>query len=348
MTTGDRAPNFMLTDQHNEIFELYTAIMGGPIVLVFLSCQDQRNADLLRSLSDSLPELLACNAHLFAVCDDTVESHRAVTMDLGLRFPLIADADGKVSRWFLDRARCTTPVAFVLDPNQRVVSIIHQDEKGSVGFVAESLDVVRSIAPTGEPTCFGTMAPALIVPNVIDRDYCQRLIEAWETGDRHDGRVRTGVSEGTVQAVDLDFKRRVDHIIEDPQLSQQLAATMISRLGPEVYKVYYYDNWTFEKFRIGCYEANDAGCFKPHRDNYNDAVKYRRYALTLNLNAEDYEGGDLRFPEYGIDLYRPPTGGGIVFSCSLLHEVVPVTKGRRFALLTFLIPAKPDEAGPAM
>ena len=56
---------------------------------------------------------------------------------------------------------------------------------------------------------------------------------------------------------------------------------------------------------------------------------------SLNLNTGDYEGGHIRFPEFGQQLYQPPRGGGIVFSCSLLHEALPVTKGRRFALFTF-------------
>ena len=60
------------------------------------------------------------------------------------------------------------------------------------------------------------------------------------------------------------------------------------------------------------------------------------FACTMNLNAEDYEGGDLRFPEYGRQTYRAPTGGVVVFSCSLLHEALPVTKGRRYAFLPFL------------
>ena len=34
---------------------------------------------------------------------------------------------------------------------------------------------------------------------------------------------------------------------------------------------------------------------------------------------------------------RPGTGGAIVFSGSLLHEVMPVTAGERFVLLTFLL-----------
>ena len=56
--------------------------------------------------------------------------------------------------------------------------------------------------------------------------------------------------------------------------------------------------------------------------------------MTLCLN-EDYEGGCLNFPEYGRQLYRPPAGGAVVFSSSLLHQVTDVTGGRRFALITF-------------
>jgi predicted 2-oxoglutarate/Fe(II)-dependent dioxygenase YbiX len=55
----------------------------------------------------------------------------------------------------------------------------------------------------------------------------------------------------------------------------------------------------------------------------------------VNLN-ESYDGGHLRFPEFGPHLYRPAPGGAVVFSCSHLHEVTRVTGGRRFALLSFL------------
>jgi predicted 2-oxoglutarate/Fe(II)-dependent dioxygenase YbiX len=41
-------------------------------------------------------------------------------------------------------------------------------------------------------------------------------------------------------------------------------------------------------------------------------------------------------PEYGSRTYRAPTGGAVVFSCSLLHEATAVTRGRRFAFLPFL------------
>jgi predicted 2-oxoglutarate/Fe(II)-dependent dioxygenase YbiX len=44
----------------------------------------------------------------------------------------------------------------------------------------------------------------------------------------------------------------------------------------------------------------------------------------------------LRFPEYGAYLYRPGAGGAVVFSGSHLHEALPVTRGKRYVLLSFL------------
>ena len=91
------------------------------------------------------------------------------------------------------------------------------------------------------------------------------------------------------------------------------------------------------------YDSEEGGFFRPHRDNVVPDMAHRRFAMTLNLNTEDYEGGDLRFPEYGPDLYRPGTGDAVIFSCSLLHEAMDVTKGERFTLLSFILDGQPEQ-----
>jgi predicted 2-oxoglutarate/Fe(II)-dependent dioxygenase YbiX len=63
---------------------------------------------------------------------------------------------------------------------------------------------------------------------------------------------------------------------------------------------------------------------------------HRRFAASINLNTEEFEGGELRFAEYGDQRYRPATGDAIVFSSSILHEALEVRSGRRLVLLAFL------------
>jgi predicted 2-oxoglutarate/Fe(II)-dependent dioxygenase YbiX len=58
--------------------------------------------------------------------------------------------------------------------------------------------------------------------------------------------------------------------------------------------------------------------------------------MSINLNTEEFEGGELRFPEFGDQRNRPESGTSIVFSSSLLHEAMPVTARRRFVFLAFL------------
>ena len=105
---------------------------------------------------------------------------------------------------------------------------------------------------------------------------------------------------------------------------------------PEIARSFQFQATRLERYLVACYAAEEGGHFAPHRDNTTKGTAHRRFAVSVNLNAEDFAGGDLRFPEFGSATYRPPTGGAVVFSCSLLHQALPVTSGRRYAFLPFL------------
>lgn len=100
---------------------------------------------------------------------------------------------------------------------------------------------------------------------------------------------------------------------------------------PELSKAFAYHASRFEGFKIACCQASDRGFFRAHRDHLSPATAHRRFAFTLHLN-DGYQGGQLRFLEYGPELYRPAPGAALLFSCSHLHEVLDVTAGRRFVL----------------
>ena len=98
---------------------------------------------------------------------------------------------------------------------------------------------------------------------------------------------------------------------------------------------------------MACYDAADHGHFRPHRDNTTSGTAHRRFAVSLFLNSGEYEGGFLRFPEYGPALSSAPLGGAVVFSCSVLREATPVTRGLRYMFLPLLYdePAREERAG---
>jgi len=148
----------------------------------------------------------------------------------------------------------------------------------------------------------------------------------------------------TVALLDDRHKRRRDYEITDPAIHEAMRQRIRLRLIPEVAKAFQFQATRIERYIVACYDSADRGFFRPHRDNTTKGTAHRRFAITINLNAEEYDGGDLRFPEFGRRTYRAPTGGAVIFSCSLLHEALPVTRGRRFATVPFLY----DEAAAAL
>jgi predicted 2-oxoglutarate/Fe(II)-dependent dioxygenase YbiX len=184
-------------------------------------------------------------------------------------------------------------------------------------------------------------APVLMIEKLIDRDLCRALIDHWECGAKFEGPVSTGTD---ARVVDETAKVRADVMIGPSPLLDALRRAMIEKLIPPVREAFQFHITQFESFRVGCYDGAKRGFFRAHRDNTSPFTRHRKFALTLNLNTGEYEGGALQFPDFASPPYEAPTGAGLVFSCSLRHAALPVTAGRRFGIFGFFY----DEAGAAL
>ena len=100
-------------------------------------------------------------------------------------------------------------------------------------------------------------------------------------------------------------------------------------------KAFAVDITRHEDLHIARYVGERGGNKMGHRDNTSPATSYRRFALSMPLN-DDYEGGEIVFREYSPRGYRPDPGTAIIFSSSLLHEVLETTKGVRYNLISHL------------
>ncbi len=329
MTVGDRAPNFLLKDFDGSKHELYnTDITGGPIIVLI---PGTNGSDILGKFTKQAEKFSAFGAHRYAIIAPNDGNGPAASR--GSEFILLEDPDNAVRRGYLEASGLSAPALFALDPNQRIVAIADAGEADAFSDIARK--AFERIAPREPPKLISVQAPVLFIPDALSGIDCDRLIEAWDKGGKQKNVVNVASGAATSKAGRSEVKRRSDVIIEGA-MERHLLITLMPRFAPEIERVFSFDKeWGFEKFRVGCYEAEDAGFFRPHRDNPSEALSHRHFAASLNLN-EGYEGGYLRFPEYGPDHYAPPKGGVLVFSCGLLHEVVPVTSGRRFTLLTFI------------
>lgn len=332
LSAGDHSPVFSCTDTEGGVFDFYVEVKGKPILLLF--CGDKDLRELKEELLDKniIDEEKAQIITL--MCGDKSKA-RAQKALSDWPFRTVVDTDDEITSGFANLSNIPSPSIYVLDPNQRIVGMRSIGEAGE--DLKEWLDANISKATFSDPPQPVKRAvPVLFVPRVLELEDCDWLIDLWREGEKIEGQVALGSAAKDKRGVVKDIKRREDFIVEKPDHQQRILNTVMPRLVPELKKVLHFHDWGMEALRIGCYKAEDAGFFNVHRDNCNPSVANRKYAITINLNTGDYEGGDLRFPEYGQELFRPPKGGAIVFSCSMLHEVLPVTKGERYTLLTFL------------
>jgi predicted 2-oxoglutarate/Fe(II)-dependent dioxygenase YbiX len=336
---GDRFPNLFLTAQDRKVASTTDRMKGGPgLVYWFRDDNDAEAVERLRRLAAAAPSRLDQGGHIFAITRAGHDAVAALGADIDPRLALLSDPDGRGSAAIglpLDRR---FGIALLLDPNQRVLAVFDEADGDPVDRGLAALDSHLPIpAPAFVPMC----APILLIPRVLDPDYCTKLIRIYRTeGNEESGTFRM-VDGKPVVSPNHEVKRRRDHHVSEPALYQELLGLLERRVVPEIRRAFNFQVTRFEEFKIVRYDGQVGGYFKPHRDNTAPQTLHRRFAMTLNLNADAYEGGNLRFPEFGNTLYRPGTGDAVLFSCSLLHEAQNVTRGERYVLLAFLF----DEAG---
>ncbi len=332
---GERAPDFLLPDRRDIRISLYDKVKGGPIVVAFLPAGDPAAARERAAFLAAAPRFASAGAHLFLVCGGSPAALSADAAAAGEAARLVADGDGAVARRYGVPGRTAV---FVLDPNARVRAAFAE----GATLAADALECAAALAPA-PPVELELHPPILLVPEALEPDFCKYLIgEFHRRGHQESGTFR--VVEGQmVKAPNYGVKRRQDHHVVDADLLEAIGSRFRRRIAPEIQRAFNTRIAWVEEFKIVCYDAEPGGYFRPHRDNTTPQTAHRRFAMTLVLNAEEFEGGALRFPEYGNVQYRPATGTAVIFSCSLLHEATPITSGLRYVLLSFMS----DEAGKA-
>lgn len=252
---------------------------------------------------------------------------------LALRGPalgFIADYDGAISQLYGARA---TPRTIVIDPMLRAVADIAWDH--AEGHAATVLNVLKSLPPVDDSAGVPLTAPVLIVPRIFDFTLCDFLVDFYEKLGGEDSGFLFDSEGKTATLVDHRLKRRHDLNIAHPQVREAIRSQIVRRLIPAIERFLQFSATRMDRYIVACYDSAVGGHFHRHRDNVNAGAQHRRFAVTVNLN-KDYDGCDLTFPEFGSRTYRAPHGGAIVFSCGALHQVTPVTRGRRYAFLAFL------------
>jgi len=349
---GDPAPWFHQRSFGNPRYAFDTAA-GRYLVLCFYGSATLPAGAAAIAAAKSRPDLFDDqHAAFFGVSSDPADEAEKRVADSYPGYRFLWDFDGRVARLYgaLPQEHPAEPASdpaplrprwVLLDPTLRVMAILPFRSDGS-----DRQALLARLAALPPPERFAGVvlqAPVILLPDVFEPSLCRRLIDVHRTQGGEESGFMREVEGKTVIAYDPQHKRRRDVTVGDQALVRQLQARVLRRVVPEIRKVHQFAATRMERYIVACYDAADGGHFRPHRDNTTRGTAHRRFALSVNLN-DDFAGGELVFPEYGPQTFKPRPGGAVVFSCSLLHAVTPVTVGRRYAFLPFLY----DDAAAAL
>lgn len=334
---GEPAPWFRGRTSSSPRFAFHTAAGRYVVLCLFGSAADPLAADVLSRLLTQRDRFDGRHTTFIGVSADADDERLKRVADMRPGMHYLWDADRAISALYgvIAQDGSYRPHTYILDPTLRVLMALPMTQSADE-HVATLRNLLDQLRPLPGPHRARPQAPVLVVPRVFEPGLCQALIAHYGARGGNDSGFMRDVDGKTVVVVDHKHKRRSDCDIVDESLARACMIRVHARLVPEVRKAFQFEATRMERYIVSCYDAAQAGHFNPHRDNTTLGTAHRRFAVSLFLNTGEYEGGMLRFPEYGNALYSAPQGAAIVFSCSLLHEATTVTKGRRFMFVPFL------------
>ena len=339
---GDHAPPFQLPDQDGRVVSPWAVRQSGrPAILVFgRGADDPEYVAELQALAENSASLQRQRALIFAITRDGIDGNRALAARTGLACRFLSDRRHLAHRGYGVPSAALGAVSIVLDANRRMLARLEGGANAPQAIRAAR--ILDDIAPPAPVQRLGAHPPVLVIPRALSLDDCERLIAHWHKP------VRTweptpGGQCGAYAAERGDFKLRetlygsvVQMIVRDEGIQALVDAKLMRRVLAEIENAFQTTLAHREAYRIACYDAAEDGGLPQHRDNNSEPTRDRRFTVSVTLNAGQYAGGQLRFREFGEQLYEVETGTAIIWSASLLHEVLPVTKGKRFMIGTHM------------
>lgn len=316
---GDPGPGFTQRSSTNPRY-VFGSAAGRYLVLCFFHSAGQPEARAAIEAAFARPDLFDDRfASFFGVSTDPLDETecRVAARVPGYRF--FWDFDLSASRLYgaaptdpaqVDRRR---GLWVVLDPTMRVIATFPMTRgNGELPALFACLDAQP---PPERFAGIALQAPILYLPRVFEPAFWQRLIDVYEAQGGEISGVMRQIDGRTVGVKDARHKVRRDVMLSDPGMAAEVRRRILRRVIPEIAKVHPFKATRMERYLVACYAAEDAAHFAPHRDNTTAGTAHRRFAVSINLN-DDFDGGEVCFPEYGPQGFNAPPGTAEVFSCS--------------------------------
>lgn len=178
----------------------------------------------------------------------------------------------------------------------------------------------------------------LTLDNVLTHSLCDAILREyagsphWQQTVVGSGDVRPDIRSAHTIQISQDAVMQ-----ENPSVRKPLDAYVFTSVGEAIRKYNAkFGHCNIEEdsgYELLRYETGQF--YTQHTDSFK--ARPRAVSCSLALN-DDYEGGGFAFFDRGVT-YRVPKGGAILFPSNFMfpHEILPVTHGTRYSIVTWFI-----------
>ena len=178
----------------------------------------------------------------------------------------------------------------------------------------------------------------IVLEDILPHSVCDKILGEyvnsgeWQQTFVGKGEVREDIRSATTIQMSADFV-----VARNAELRREIDSDVFAGAAKAI-QAY---NANFEHCRIeedSGYELlrYETGQFYTQ---HTDSFKARPRAVTCSLSLnDDYEGGEFRFFDREL-IIKAPKGGAVLFPSNFMypHEIIPVTKGTRYSIITWFI-----------
>lgn len=177
----------------------------------------------------------------------------------------------------------------------------------------------------------------LVVENVLPNYLCDKIIEEYKNSPDW---INTTIARGS----DRDYRRcdsinTSDSIIigRNPEVRKNLDHEIFTCAGAaiQIYKNKFGETNIEGDSGYTLLRYQEGEFYKQHTDNFLKSPRIISCSFSLN---DDYAGGEWGFFDRNI-VMRVPKGSAIMFPSNFMypHEIMPVTNGVRYSIITWFI-----------
>lgn len=176
-----------------------------------------------------------------------------------------------------------------------------------------------------------------VVPNVVSLELCDAVLSEYKnSNDWENAVVKNGknLNVRNCQTIGISFSSIIEKNKKTRQKLDQELFTCAAKAIQEYNKQFTRCNieqdsgYDLLKYEVG-------GFYTTHTDSFKDRPRAVSCSFALN---DDYEGGEWAFFNRE-KVIKVPKGAAVMFPSNFMypHEIMPVTKGVRYSIVTWFI-----------